>query len=90
MAIEKKTVKTIVAIVLGIVLMLVIGFVPPVTELMSRQAWQYLGCFTFMLVALISGAMADWAAVLATMGLLCAFYHGRRTGRHRRHVLRHR
>ena len=73
MAIEKKTVKTIVAIVLGIVLMLVIGFVPPVTELMSRQAWQYLGCFTFMLVALISGAMADWAAVLATMGLLCAF-----------------
>ncbi len=74
---SKQVKKTLIGVALGLVLLFVIGFVPPETELMTRQAWQYLGCFAFMLVTLISGAMADWAAVIATMGLLAVFKIGK-------------
>ena len=63
---SKQMKKTIFGILGGIVLMLLIAYLPPETEMMSRQGWQYLGCFGFLLTCLISGALPDWVATLAT------------------------
>ena len=46
---SKQMKKTIFGILGGIVLMLLIAYLPPETEMMSRQGWQYLGCFGFLL-----------------------------------------
>ncbi len=64
--------RTIIGIVISFAVMAAIALLPPETEMMSRQAWTYLGCFAFMLVAMISRALPDWAAVIAAMVLLCA------------------
>ena len=45
---SKQMKKTIFGILGGIVLMLLIAYLPPETEMMSRQGWQYLGCFGFL------------------------------------------
>ena len=74
---SKETKTTILGILLGLAAMFVIAFVPPETELMTRQAWQYLGCFAFMLIAMISKALPDWTAVLATMVLIVALKVGK-------------
>lgn len=76
MSMSKQTKTTIFGILGGLVVMLLIAYLPPVTEMMSRAAWQYLGCFAFMLVCLISKALPDWAAILATMVLLLTFKIG--------------
>ena len=73
---SKQTKKTIFGIIGGIIVMLLIAYIPPVTEMMSRQGWQYLGCFAFLLVCLISGALPDWVATLATMVMLLVFKIG--------------
>lgn len=73
---NKQTKKTIFGIIGGIIVMLLIAYIPPVTEMMSRQGWQYLGCFAFLLVCLVSGALPDWVATLATMVLLLVFKIG--------------
>ena len=73
---SKQTKKTIFGILGGIALMLVVGYLPPETEMMTRQAWQHLGCFGFLLVCLISGALPDWVATLATMVWLLVFKIG--------------
>lgn len=70
---SKQMKKTIFGILGGIVLMLLIAYLPPETEMMSRQGWQYLGCFGFLLTCLISGALPDWVATLATMVMLLVF-----------------
>ena len=49
MSMSKQTKTTIFGILGGLVVMLLIAYLPPVTEMMSRAAWQYLGCFAFML-----------------------------------------
>ena len=64
--------RTIIGVVISFAVMAAIALLPPETEMMSRQAWTYLGCFAFMLVAMISRALPDWAAVIAAMVLLCA------------------
>ena len=46
---SKETKKTLLGVLGGMVVMLLIGFLPPETEMMTRQAWQYLGCFGFLL-----------------------------------------
>lgn len=73
---RKETKRTILGVLIGVVVLLAISYLPPETEMMSRQAWTYLGCFAFMLVAMISKALPDWAAVLAAMVLLVAFKVG--------------
>ena len=78
---SKQMKKTIFGILGGIVLMLLIAYLPPETEMMSRQGWQYLGCFGFLLTCLISGALPDWVATLATMVMLLVFKLGKRTSR---------
>lgn len=70
---SKSMKKSIFGIVLGLVIMFLIAYLPPVTDMMSRQAWQYLGCFAFMLTCLISGALPDWVAIISTMFLILAF-----------------
>ena len=70
---KKETKKTLIGIIAGAVVMLLIAFLPPETAAMTRQAWQYLGCFSFLLITLISGALSDWVATLLTMVLLLAF-----------------
>lgn len=67
-----KSKKTILFLLIGLAAMLLISFVPGETELMTRVGWKYLGCFAFMLIVLISGALPDWAAVLTTMALIVA------------------
>lgn len=74
---SKQMKKTIFGILGGIVLMLLIAYLPPETEMMSRQGWQYLGCFGFLLTCLISGALPDWVATLATMVMLLVFKLGK-------------
>ena len=74
---SKQMKKTIFGILGGIVLMLLIAYLPPETEMMSRQCWQYLGCFGFLLTCLISGALPDWVATLATMVMLLVFKLGK-------------
>ena len=73
---SKAMKKTIFGILGGIVLMLLIGFLPPETEMMTRAAWQYVGCFAFLLTCLISGALPDWVATLATMFMILVFKIG--------------
>lgn len=70
---SKQMKRTIFGIIGGLIVMFIVAYVPPVTDMMSRQGWQYLGCFGFLLVCLISGALPDWVATLATMVLLLAF-----------------
>ena len=70
---SKSMKKSIFGIVLGFIIMFAIAYLPPVTDMMSRQAWQFLGCFAFMLTCLISGALPDWVAIIATMFLMLAF-----------------
>lgn len=72
----KQLKKTIIFVVLGLIVMAAIGFLPAESELMSRLAWKYLGCFAFMLVVLISGALPDWASVITTMALIVAMRVG--------------
>lgn len=74
---SKQMKKTIFGILGGLILMLLVAYLPKETELMTRQAWQYLGCFGFLLVCLISGALPDWVATLATMFLLLALKVGK-------------
>ena len=69
---SKQVKKTIIFVLLGLIVMALIGFLPPETSLMTRIGWKYLGCFAFMLVVLISGALPDWASVMATMALIVA------------------
>lgn len=57
---------------LAIAALLLIAYLPAESEAMTRAAWQYLGCFVFMLVLIISRAVPDWAAVLCTMAVLVA------------------
>ncbi len=73
---SKETRKTILGVIGGLIVMLLIAYLPPESEMMTRQGWQYLGCFAFMLIAMISKALPDWAAVLATMVLLVALKVG--------------
>lgn len=73
---SKETKKTLLGVLGSMVVMLLIGFLPPETEMMTRQAWQYLGCFGFLLVCLISGALPDWVATLATMFWILVFKIG--------------
>ncbi len=70
---KKDTKKTIIAILGGLIAMLLISFIPPETQMMTRQGWQYLGCFAFLIICLVSGALSDWVATLATMVLLLVF-----------------
>lgn len=74
---SKETKRTILGVVIGLIVLLAIAYLPPESELMTRQAWQYLGCFAFMLVAMISRALPDWASVLITMVLLVALKVGK-------------
>ena len=78
---SKETRKTILGVIGGLIVMLLIAYLPPESEMMTRQGWQYLGCFAFMLIAMISKALPDWAAVLATMVLLVALKVGTEIGR---------
>ena len=73
---SKQMKKTIFGILGGIVLMLLIAYLPPETDMMTRQGWQYLGCFAFLLTCLISGALPDWVATLATMVMMLVFKLG--------------
>ncbi len=73
---SKQTKKILFGIMAGLIAMLIIGFLPAETELMSRQAWKYLGCFAFLLITLVSGSLPDWIATLSTMVLLLAFRVG--------------
>lgn len=73
---QKATKRTIIGLVIGALALAIIGFLPPETEAMSRAAWQYLGIFVFMLVAIISRALPDWASVLMAMALLVVFKVG--------------
>ena len=73
---SKQTKKTVFGVLGGIVLMLLVGFLPPETEMMSRVAWQYLGCFGFLIVCLLAGALPNWVATLATMFLMLVFNIG--------------
>lgn len=70
---KEQTKKTLWGISIGLVMMLIIAYIPPTTDMMSRQSWQYLGCFTFLIICLISNALPDWVATLATMVLLLVF-----------------
>lgn len=72
----KQTKKTLIVLLIAIAAMLLIAFLPPETEEMSRAAWKYLGCFAFMLVTMIGQAFPDWACVLASMGLIVAMGAG--------------
>ena len=65
-----------IVLLIAIAAMLLIAFLPPETEEMSRAAWKYLGCFAFMLVTMIGQAFPDWACVLASMGLIVAMGAG--------------
>lgn len=67
-----KSKKTVLFLLIGLAAMLLISYLPGETELMTRVGWKYLGCFAFMLIVLISGALPDWAAVLTTMALIVA------------------
>ena len=69
---SKNTKRTLLGFVVAIAALLLIAYLPTETEAMSRAAWQYLGCFVFMLVLIISRAIPDWAAVLCTMAVLVA------------------
>ena len=69
---NKDTKRTVLGLVIAIIALAVIAYVPAETEAMTRVAWQYLGCFVFMLVLIISRAVPDWAAVLCTMAVLVA------------------
>ena len=69
---SKKTRSTLLGFVIAIIALALIAYLPAETETMSRAAWQYLGCFVFMLVLIISRAVPDWAAVLCTMAVLVA------------------
>ena len=69
---SKNTKRTLLGFVLAIAALVLIAYLPAETEQMSRAAWQYLGCFVFMLVLIISRAVPDWAAVLCTMAVLVA------------------
>lgn len=69
---SKNTKRTLLGFVVAIAALLLIAYLPAETEAMSRAAWQYLGCFVFMLVLIISRAIPDWAAVLCTMAVLVA------------------
>lgn len=69
--------RTILGTLAGLVVMLAIAYLPPETDMMTRQAWQYLGCFAFMLITMISRALPDWTAVLATMVLIVALRVGK-------------
>ena len=53
--------RTIIGIVISFAVMAAIALLPTP-----------MGCFAFMLVAMISRALPDWAAVIAAMVLLCA------------------
>lgn len=55
----KQTKKTLIVLLIAIAAMLLIAFLPPETEEMSRAAWKYLGCFAFMLVTMIGQAFPD-------------------------------
>lgn len=70
---KKSTKKMIIGIAAGVAVMLIVAFLPPETELMTRQGWKYLGCFSFLLISLVSGALPDWAATIATMFFVLAF-----------------
>lgn len=72
----KQTKKTLIVLLMAIAAMLLIAFLPPETEEMSRASWKYLGCFAFMLVTMIGQAFPDWACVLASMGLIVAMGAG--------------
>lgn len=69
----KQTKRTIIGLSAGLIVMLLLRYLPPVTDTMSREAWTYLGCFAFLLISLISKALVDWAATLLTMFFLVAF-----------------
>ena len=69
---SKNTKRTLLGFAVAIAALLLIAYLPAETEAMSRAAWQYLGCFVFMLVLIISRAIPDWAAVLCTMAVLVA------------------
>lgn len=73
MQMKKSTKKMIIGIAAGVAVMLLVAFLPPETELMTRQGWKYLGCFSFLLISLVSGALPDWAATIATMFFVLAF-----------------
>lgn len=70
---NKNLKKTLAGLGLAAAALLLIAFLPPETQMMTRTGWQYLGCFSFLLICLISGALPDWAAVLASMALLLVF-----------------
>lgn len=50
---SKNTKRTLLGFVLAIAALVLIAYLPAETEQMSRAAWQYLGCFVFMLVLII-------------------------------------
>ena len=54
---SKNTKRTLLGFVVAIAALLLIAYLPAETEAMSRAAWQYLGCFVFMLVLIISRAI---------------------------------
>ena len=69
---SKETRTKLLGFAVAIAALLLIGFLPAESEAMTRAEWQYLGCFVFMLVLIISRAIPDWAAVLCTMAVLVA------------------
>lgn len=69
----KQTKRTIIGVGAGIIVMLAMRYLCPVSDAMTKEAWTYLGCFAFLLISLISKALVDWAATLLTMFFLVAF-----------------
>lgn len=47
-----------------------IAYLLPETEMISRTAWKYLGCFAFLLLLLLTRAMDDWASALLACSML--------------------
>jgi len=69
---SSNTKRTLTGFAIAIAVLLLIAYLPTESETMTRLAWQYLGCFVFMLALIISRAIPDWAAVLCTMAILVA------------------
>lgn len=68
-----STKKRIIFLIIAVIIVVGIGFLPPVTESMGRAAWQYVGLFIALLFSIISGAMPDWCAGLLCCGLLVVY-----------------
>lgn len=65
-----KTKNKIYLLVTASLILPAVGYLPPVTSLMSRNAWVFCGCFLFMIILLIGKVMESYFAMLTTMALL--------------------